>query len=309
MTRVGLVLPSATDPAGVVPAARRAEALGYDLLASGEHVFFHGPTANAMVTLAAAAGATERIGLLSAITLLPVYPGALAAKMTATLAGVSGDRFALGVGVGGEFPAEMRACGTDPAERGARTDEALEVITRLLAGQSVTHHGRFADLDGVRLDPLPARRPPIWVGGRRAASTRRAGRFADVWMPYLAEPRHVADGLARARAAAAEHGRDPDGVRAALFCWGLADPDGAGARRRAGETLQRVYAQDFTALLDRYVPTGTPDAVAARLREYVDAGAETVLYAPACAGEDAERAAEVFATEVAPALRGQGSKR
>lgn len=302
--RVGLVLPGAADPGAAVATARRAEELGFDLVASGEHVFFHGPVPNAMVTLAAVAGATERIGLLSAITLLPVYPAALAAKMAATLALVSGGRFELGVGVGGEFPAEMRACGVDPAERGARTDEGLELITRLLTGEEVTHRGRFAELDGLRLDPVPPVPPPVWVGGRRGAATRRAGRFADVWMPYLVEPRQVARGLADVRAAAVDAGRAPDTVRAGLFCWALADDDPVAARREAVAALGRTYQQDFDPLADRLVPHGRPDTVAARLREYADAGVGTVLYSPACGPDDHDRAVTLFAREVLPALAG-----
>jgi len=103
------MLPPQLDPGRVVPLARRAEELGYDILARGEHVFFHVPTPNAFVALAAAAGATARIRLLSAATVLPVYPAPLAAKMVATLDGVSGGRFELGVGVGGEYPAPARS--------------------------------------------------------------------------------------------------------------------------------------------------------------------------------------------------------
>ena len=73
------------DPGDIAGEARHAERLGFDLAAAGEHVFFHGPAASAFVTLAAAAAVTERIRLLSAVTLLPVYPMVLAAKMAATL--------------------------------------------------------------------------------------------------------------------------------------------------------------------------------------------------------------------------------
>ena len=89
------------DPGDITGEARHAERLGFDLAAAGEHVFFHGPVGNAFVTLAAAAAVTERIRLLSAVTLLPVYPMVLAAKMAATLDLVSHGRFELGVGVGG----------------------------------------------------------------------------------------------------------------------------------------------------------------------------------------------------------------
>ncbi|MDH3645009.1 MAG: LLM class flavin-dependent oxidoreductase, partial [Gammaproteobacteria bacterium] len=76
--------------------AREAEALGYDFLSTGEHVFFYGPTGNGLISLAAAAGATETIRLMSTITLVPLYPAALLAKLVASLDVVSKGRFNLG---------------------------------------------------------------------------------------------------------------------------------------------------------------------------------------------------------------------
>ena len=104
---------------GAKDEARRAEALGYDYLLTGEHVMFHGPTANNLVSLAAAAGATERIKLMSGIVLVPLYPAALLAKQVSVLDVVSDGRFHLGVGVGGEYPKEFAAVGVPVAERGA----------------------------------------------------------------------------------------------------------------------------------------------------------------------------------------------
>jgi probable F420-dependent oxidoreductase len=302
--RVGLMVPPLFDVGRVVSLARRAEELGYDLLACGEHVFFHVPTPNAFVALAAAAGATSRIRLLSATTVLPVYPAPLAAKMVATLDGVSGGRFELGVGIGGEYPAELLACGVDPAERGARTDESLELLVRLFGGERVHHDGRFWQVDGQRLDPLPVQRPrpPIWVGGRRAPAMRRTARFGDVWMPYMVAPEQLATSLEQVRAGAETQGRPRDAVRGALFCWAGVGADGAAARRTALDVLGRIYQQDFAALADRYVPTGTPAQVATRLGEYAAAGAETVIFAPACPDDEVDRAAEMFIHEVAPAL-------
>jgi probable F420-dependent oxidoreductase len=294
------MLPPQLDLARVVPLARRAEELGYDLVACGEHVFFHVPTTNAFVALAAAAGATRRIGLLSAATVLPVYPAPLAAKMAATLDGVSGGRFELGVGVGGEYPPELRACGVDPAERGRRADESLALLTRLFAGERVHHDGEFWTLDGLALDPPPQHRHlPIWVGGRRRPAIRRAGRFADVWMPYMVDPQRFGESLEQVRAEAEAAGRPATAVQGALFCWAAV---GADARRTALDTLARIYRQDFGPLADRYVPAGTSEQVAARLAEYVAAGAGTVLFAPAVPEDELGRAAETFMHEVAPAL-------
>ena len=67
----GTALQTVTDVAAF---ARRAEDLGFDILGCGEHVMFHGPVGNTFISLSVAAGATQRIKLLSSIVLLPLYP-------------------------------------------------------------------------------------------------------------------------------------------------------------------------------------------------------------------------------------------
>ena len=62
----------------IATAARRIEALGFDIVSAGEHVMFHTPIGNTFITLSVAAGATERVKLMSTIVLLPLYPAALA---------------------------------------------------------------------------------------------------------------------------------------------------------------------------------------------------------------------------------------
>lgn len=301
--RAGLMLPPDGDLGEVVPFAQEAEAHGFDFLACGEHVFFHGPTANAFVALAAAAGATRTIRLLSALTIVPMYPAALAAKMAATLDGISGGRFELGVGVGGEYPPEFEACGVPVAERGGRCDEALAVLTRLLQGEPAHFTGRWGSLSGQQLQPPPVRRLPVWIGGRRKASMRRAGRYGDGWLPYLVTPEQVARGLATARAVAGECGRRPSDVRGGVFCWGTVSPDGKWARRTAVDTVSALYQQDLHTRADRYLLAGTPAEVTARLAEYADAGAESVIFAPACARADLDLVITTFATQVMPQLR------
>ena len=122
----------------VVEEAREAETQGYDFLTAGEHMFFHGPTTNGLITLAGAAAATTRIRLMTSITLIPLYPAAVLAKQIATLDRLSGGRFNLGVGVGGEYPKEFEACGVPVNQRGPRTDESLDVMIRLLTEDNVT---------------------------------------------------------------------------------------------------------------------------------------------------------------------------
>ncbi|HWD04330.1 MAG TPA: LLM class flavin-dependent oxidoreductase [Amycolatopsis sp.] len=299
--RVGLMFPPNADPGEIPALARRAEEAGFDYFCCGEHVFFHGPVTNAFVGLAAAAGATERIRLLSALTILPVYPAALAAKLVTTLAAVSGERFELGVGVGGEHPPEFEAVGVPMAERGRRADEALEVLDRLLAGGPVTFHGEFTTIEDQQLRPVPARRPAVWVGGRRAAAMRRAAKHADVWLPYLVTPERFADSLARVR----EHARRR--VSGGVYLWSTVDRDGDRARREVVSAVSGIYRQDFEPYADRYLLFGTPARVRERLAEFAAAGAERVVFAPACAAADRDRVIDLFATEVLPGIREKGS--
>lgn len=293
------------DPARVVDQAREAEALAFDGVASGEHLFFHGPVGNAFVSLAAAAGATTRVRLISALTLLPLYPAALAVKLATTLDQVSGGRFELGVGVGGEYPPEFTAAGVDTAERGARTDETLDVARRLWDGGPVTFDGRFTTVPGLELLPAPTQAggPPIWVGGRSDAAVRRAGRYADVWLPYMFTPEQLARSLAEVREEAERVGRDPSAIRGAVLCWGAVGDDGPAAREAAVRGVSQIYRQDFTSLADRYLLSGTPDDAVARATQYADAGADWLVFAPVVAERDT--IVPVFAEEVLPRLRGR----
>jgi len=300
-----VVLTMGSDQREVVTEARAAEADGYDGIATGEHLFFHGPVSNGFVALAAAAGATDRIRLLSSLTLLPLYPAALAAKLAATLDQVSNGRFDMGVGVGGEHPPEFVAAGVDVTRRGARADEALELMKALWNGGTVDFDGRFTRVPGLALDPAPVQPggPPIWLGGRKPAAIRRAGRFADVWMPYMYTPEQLATSLAEVREAAEAAGRDPAEIRGAVFCWGGTGEDAAESRRDVVEGVSAIYQQDFDKLADRYLLHGDPERVAARAREYADAGADTLVFSPVGAGDRRAELVRLFSAAVLPQLQ------
>jgi len=285
--KIGLMIGT---PATAVVDARQTEQFGFDYVACGEHLFFHGPVPNSLAVLAAAAGATSRVRLVSAVTLLPLYPAALVAKLAATIDVVSGGRFELGVGAGGESPAEFDAAGVDVSARFRRTEEGLHVIRRLFTGEAVTYRGEFATLTGVALDPPPVQPggPPVWLGGRGKGALRRAGRHADVWMPYMVDAAGVRRGLEQVRLTAADHGRGPDAVSAALFAWIAVDQDADWARGIGTATVSAAYNQDFTALADRYLLVGEPSHMTARLADFAAAGVETVILQIA-ATDDADR--------------------
>ncbi|WP_157187481.1 LLM class flavin-dependent oxidoreductase [Nocardia vinacea] len=280
--------------------AAAAEAAGFDGVSTGEHLFFHGATPNAFVSLAAAAGATSRVRLLSSLTVLPLYPAALVAKLAVSLDQVSGGRFDFGIGVGGEFPGEFIAAGVPVEERGPRGDEALDVLTRLFAGENTDYRGRYTHIPNLRIIPPPIQPggPPLWVGGRRAAAMRRAGQFASVWFPYMYTPEQLADSLTVVRAHAERYGRDPSSITAAIHSWGGVDDNPVRSRNEVADAVGEIYRQDFSRLVDRYLLHGTPERVRARIAEYRDAGADALVFCPVGSGTRRTTIVESFAREV-----------
>ncbi|MGI9411784.1 MAG: LLM class flavin-dependent oxidoreductase [Hyphomicrobiaceae bacterium] len=296
-----------TDPTRVVAQARRGEELGYDLLACGEHITFNKPVPNSFISLACAAGVTQRVKLMNAIALLPLYSAALAAKLGAALDAASDGRFIFGVGVGGEIPREFEASGVPVGERGARTNEALQIIKRLWSEESVSFEGRFNTLNKISIAPPPVQRPhpPIWVAGRQDAAARRAGRYGDGWLPYMFTPEQFAESLAKVKRFAEEAGRNPDNIEAGLLLWSNVQEDGARAHQAATDYLSRNYAQDFTKLVPRYALAGDPDTCRARVQEFIDAGASLVILAPASdGGAETDRNVEFMADTVVAPMRG-----
>ena len=116
------------SPFDVANSARYIENLDFDILGCGEHVSFHGDTANGFVSLSVAAGVTSKIQLMSTITLVPLYPATLLAKMGAALDVASDGRFIFGVGVGGD-----KEGGSD----GLPERDGITTVTRSTVASSV----------------------------------------------------------------------------------------------------------------------------------------------------------------------------
>ena len=288
----------------VALAARQAEDLGYQFVTAGEHVFFHGPIGNSLISLAAAAGATEHIKLMSTIPLVPLDPAALPATQITARAVGPGGRFPRGVGVGGEFAPEFEACGVSLKERGSRTDEALEVLTRLWTEDEVYFDGRFTRLSGVTLAPQPVQKPhpPIWVAGRREAAMKRSARFGNGWLPYMYTPEMLAESLETIARYRADFGRS-DPVSAGIFLFFAVSEERDRGLEMATAQLSVQYNQDFSRLVGKYALAGNPEDCITRLREYADAGASTVILASACPSSYLQENQRLLATEVLPAFR------
>jgi probable F420-dependent oxidoreductase len=305
--RCGLVL-AAQDGEAARRQARRAETLGYDSLWVGDHVAFHVPIAESLTTLAFAAGATERIGLGTAVYLLGLRHPTHAAKIGATLDRLSGGRLVLGVGLGGEFPPEWDAVGVPVAERASRVEEGIAVVRRLWTEDRVAHQGRHFRFGPVTLAPKPAAQradgrpgpPPIWIGGRAPAAMRRIGRLGDGYISHMCAPETYRENLATIAASAREAGRGPLDFGAAAFLFTFLEDRFEDAHEKAAKLLGMVYARDFRDAARKYCLLGPPSACLERMREFARAGCRQFIFAPL---SDPEAFAERVAEEILPSAR------
>jgi alkanesulfonate monooxygenase SsuD/methylene tetrahydromethanopterin reductase-like flavin-dependent oxidoreductase (luciferase family) len=295
---VGLVLPIEGDVAGV---AQKAEFLGYHYLAAPEHVAFHAPVPNSFLWLSAASGATRSIQLVSTVALPPLYPAVLFAKLVASLDYLSAGRFAVGVGVGGEYEEEFRAVGIPLAERAPRTDEALDVLRTLLeASEPRSYAGKFTTFDNLLLAPKRGLGcPPIWVGGRRQPAMRRAARYGDVWMPYMFSPEQTAKGRASVQDYAREYDRRDGSVATGIYLFAVMADHEARGREQAVQFASLRYQQDFRPLAHKFL-VGSPDAMLTRMQEYAAAGVTRFILELACHPADYEEQMERLAYEILP---------
>ena len=290
--------------------ARWMEDLGLEYLSSGEHFMRGNPpgaTHAALPLLAVAAGATERIRLLSSIILAPFYHPLMLAKFTTTLDIASGGRLTLGVGVGGEFPVEFEAAGLNVRQRGRRTNECLDVLRRLWTEEHVSFKGRHFQLDDVTINPRPTQtpHPPVWVAGRRDAAMLRAVRHGDGWLPYFFSPERYRDSVAKINDMAAQEGRDLASFDWVFFPYISIYPTVEEAASVAAEALggRYLYGGDFLDIVRNYCLLGPVEQCISRLQEYIEAGARQIVFSVTCPREDRVRHIEAIAKEIVPHFR------
>ena len=245
-----------SPPEAMFSTAEAVEALGFDSLWIGDHIAFHGGHfTESLTTLAAFAARTTRLTIGTSVYLLPLRTPGVAAKTAATVDFLSGgDRFVFGVGVGGEGKEEFDLCGVSLKERGARTDEAIEIIRKLWSGKPICHEGRFWSFEETIQSPPPATPggPPIWCGGRSDRALERMGRLADGWVSYVVTPEQYAEGLSKIAAAAEAAGREIERFDTAHLLFARVADDYETAFESANAHLSQRYAMDFSRATQRY---------------------------------------------------------
>jgi alkanesulfonate monooxygenase SsuD/methylene tetrahydromethanopterin reductase-like flavin-dependent oxidoreductase (luciferase family) len=269
---VGIGLPNAvlgTSGAVFRDWARRAEERGFAALSTIDRIAY--PSYDSLTSLAVAAAVTERIGLTTGILLGPAYPPALVARLSATVAAVSGGRLTLGLGVGGradDFEATQRPFHT----RGHDFDAELDLLRRAWAGEPVAGSPERVG------PPVPGGRVPVLIGGTVDKAVERTVRWGDGWIAGGGPPRMAVPMYERVRDAWKEAGREGEPRLGALAYFALGD-EGA---RRGAENLLHYYS--FLGEYAQMVADGmltTPQAVKDAVRAFAGAGTTELYINPA----------------------------
>jgi probable F420-dependent oxidoreductase len=293
---------SAVNSTEYLAVAERAEAYGYDSVWGGDHIVFHIPRFEIFTTLAAVAARTTRIHVGPAVLLLCLRNPVHVAQSVATLDHISGGRFILGVGVGGEHPKEFMASGVPVNQRGPRTNEALEVLRRLWTGEPTAFAGKYYRFDEIAVLPSPLQKPhpPIWIGGRSDAALKRTAKYGQAWAPAFVTPEKFQEGLGRLAGYCREYGRDPKEVQPTVYFFANVGTSREAAWAEAGEFLSKNYNIP-SAPFARLTVHGTPEECSAHTRRFIEAGAEHVVvrFASANPLEQLDR----WTQDVLPAFR------
>lgn len=274
MTRIGVGLPSTVPGASgheVTDWARRAEELGFSTLGVLDRLVYD--NYEPLVTLAAAAAVTSRIGLATTVLTAPYRTDVpLLAKQLASVDRLSGGRLTLGLAAGNRAD-DFEASGVDPAGRGPLLDAMIGELHRVWAGESP---------GGTPVGPVPQGELPLLFGGTSQAAFRRAAEHGHGWIAGGSSPSGFRAGADRVEEAWRVYGRADRPRLITLLYFAL----GPQAEKLAEGYLLDYYA--FSGRAESIVRMAFTDP--ARLRSavaaYGDAGCDEVVLMPCDSGLD-----------------------
>jgi probable F420-dependent oxidoreductase len=218
---------SMCDPAQYIPLSQAAEEAGYTSLTvpdslcypevsdskypytpDGNREFLDGKPFIEPFSLIPYLGAvTKRLRFTTFVVKLAVRHPVLVAKQASSVAVLTDNRFGFGVGLS-PWPEDFRVTGSLWEGRGARMDEMIEIVRGLCTGRYFEFHGKYYDIESIKMSPAPSQPLPILVGGHADGALRRAARLGDGWMHAGGDGDTLKKLLARLQELRREYGTD-----------------------------------------------------------------------------------------------------
>jgi alkanesulfonate monooxygenase SsuD/methylene tetrahydromethanopterin reductase-like flavin-dependent oxidoreductase (luciferase family) len=319
------------DLQALLEMSNRVEELGFDSVWVGDSLFSK-PRYEAMTLLAAISQRTQRVRLGTACLVTSTRNPLYTALEWSTLDSISGGRMILGPCMGNPeegVKREFAALGLPFSDRATVFEEGLQVLNDLFTTGTTSFKGKYYDFHevafycGTEMAPLKPLQssPPIWVVSNprlvgdkpteqmRAIMERacdRIIRFGDGWMTCCRaqHPEELTEQIGYLREAAARHGRDFDDYTVAYQVTMNIGDSADQARTDFGDYISKYYPELSRAMdLSNWGPVGTPDDIAAWLREFHSRGVSHFI----CRFGAIDQFGQVqrFAEEVLPAFQTQ----
>ena len=263
----GICIPNfrrGSGPETMLAATQAAERLGWHCALATDHILVDSAARGsdyrhiheALMSIAWLAGQTTTIRLGTSVLVVPMRSAMVLAKELATVDTLSDGRLIAGVGIGwNETEFQSVGAGDRFHQRGAFLEETIELWRYLWGGGEGPYRGRFDGFEEGFFGPLPPQGAelPIWIGATAEAALRRAGRIADGYHCTGGDPASLRERANVVGASADEAGRDRPLISA------------------------RVKVDYSGMASGPAVISGSPEAMAARVREYADAGARYLV--------------------------------
>ncbi len=274
---------------------------GVDSLWQSDRIIGRDANLESLSVMAALAGGTRRLKFGMNVASLGLRDPVITAKACATIDVLSGGRLLPAFGVGSALSRDFAATGTPTRGRGKRTDEGLEILSRLWSEDSVSFDGACYRLEDASIAPRPVQQPlPLWVGGSAPQAIERTARWGTGWQAGIDSADQVAPVIAAIKARTAELGRSID-----------EDHYGAGFGFRFGSPGEPVVAR-YRQLLEKrlgrapdgLLAVGGSDEVLALMGEFHAAGVHKFVLRPIAAdGEDFVAQTRLFIEKLLPEIR------
>jgi probable F420-dependent oxidoreductase len=290
-------------PQTIVSVAERAEQWGVDSFWLADQIMPRTPDLDVVAVLSLLASRTSKIKLGPSVLLLNLRHPLLVAKAFATLDYLSNGRIVMAVGTGANL-AEYAAMGVPTQARGARLDEAIQVLRTVWREPKASFHGRFYNFDNVTIEPRPQIRPnndfgtiDLWVGGTADGALRRTACFADGYFPSLQTPEEYAQCWSTIRRYAGQCGRANARIESGIIIFCRL----ASSRERALEELPK-YLRPFGGLGEQFISRGafgTPEDIRERIEAYIKVGLNKFVLSPLAGPDEYAQQVELIGREIA----------
>lgn len=281
---------SMCDPAFYPELARAAEAAGYDAFtlpdsicypreadsrypynADGSREFLDGvPFLEPFSAVPWMAAVTRTLKFSTSVMKLPVRHPVLVAKSLTSVAVMTGNRFAFGVGLS-PWQEDFDVCGQPWEGRGKRMDEMIEIIRGLCGGDYFGYADEFYQLPAIKMCPVPTQPVPILIGGHADVALKRAARLGDGWISAGNTLEELATMIGKLNAWRAEYGRDKLPFHIQVSGREAYTPDGV-------QRLEDIGAHEVAVAFRNVYAGGVDDRTLPQMLGELNAYAEHVIH-------------------------------